>query len=83
MPNVFHYTTVRVLSTVTPPHRVLLFSEFAFFAYVFDNTNTTIYPKLSTGHRSHLPHTTDAPEQDNHWRKSSRSTVTSGNSSMA
>ena len=60
---VIHYTAGRVLTTATPPHRVLIFSEFAFFTDVLDNNNTTIYSKLSTGHRARLPHTPDAPRR--------------------
>ena len=78
---VIRYTAGRVPSTVTPPHRVLLTMEFAFFDQVPDNTTTTINSKLSTGHRAQLPHILDATEKDNHWRKRSRYTVTSGNSS--
>ena len=77
---VIRYTAGRVPSTVTPPHRVLLTVEFA-FRLGPDNTNTIINPKLSTGHRAQLPHTLDETEKDNHGRKRSRHTVTSGNSS--
>ena len=51
--------------------------------YVTDNADSIIIHNLSTGHRAHLPHTTDAPEQDNHGRKRCRTTVISGNSSTA
>ena len=50
---------------------------------VTDNADSIIIFYFSTGHRAQLPRTTDAPEKDNHWRKRSRSTATSGNSSTA
>ena len=39
------------------------------------------YVKLSTKHRAQLPRTLDETEKDNHGRKRSRATATSGNSS--
>ena len=70
-----------MLSTATPHHRVLFISDPALSDYVPDNTKTTVFLNLSTRPRAHLPHIPDATEKDNHGRKRSRSTVTSGNSS--
>ena len=60
---VVHYTAGRVLSTATPPHRVLFISDPALSDYVPDNTNTTVFLNLSPRPRAHLPHTSDAPRR--------------------
>ena len=69
-----------MLSTATPPHRVLFISDPALSDYVPDNTNTIVFLNLSTRPRAHLPHTSDAPRRTTTGGRGA-ATDTSGNSS--